>query len=320
MRIVFMGTPEFSLPTLRLLRQAGHDLPAAVTRPDRPRRRRSGPPEPSPVKAEAQLAGILVLAPESVKEPGFIESLRTIGPEAIVVVAFGQILPPEILDLPPRGCINLHASLLPRYRGAAPIARAIMSGEKVTGVTTMKMDSGLDTGDILLQRECAIGLSETSGELERRLASLGAEVLGETLDLEARGTLEPKKQDPDEATQAPSLTRADGRIDWSRNAQDIANQVRGCHPWPLAVTHLRGQAITIHQAEVGFEPVTTGGPRPEPGQVIEAADAIIVQCQGDSRLRLLRIQFPGGNVMTARDALNGRLIRVGETFAETSTA
>ena len=131
--------------------------------------------------------------------------------------------------------------------------------------------------------------------------------------------LEPKKQDPAEATRAPSLTRADGRIDWSRNAQDISNQVRGCHPWPLAVTFLRGQAISIHQAEVGFEPFKTDGPRPSPGEVIGAGDAIVVQCQGDSLLRLLRFQFPGGNVMTARDALNGRLIGVGETFAETSS-
>src|SRR5206468_1624561 len=140
---------------------------------------------------------------------------------------------------------------------------------------------------ILLQRECAIGLTETAGELEHRLSALGAEVLEETLDLEVRGMLEPKKQDPAEATRAPSLTRADGRIDWSRNAQDISNQVRGCHPWPLAVTFLRGQAISIHQAEVGFEPFKTDGPRPSPGEVIGAGDAIVVQCQGDSRLRLL---------------------------------
>ncbi len=318
MRIVFMGTPGFALPSLRQLRRAGHDLSAVVTRPDRPRRRQSGPPEPSPVRVEAEGAGLPVLAPESAREPAFIGSLKGLGPEAIVVVAFGQILPAEILDLPPRGCINLHASLLPRYRGAAPIARAIMSGEKVTGVTTMKMDRGLDTGEILLQRECAIGLSETAGDLERRLADLGAEVLRETLDRAGRGTLEPRKQDPDEATLAPSLTRADGRIDWSRNAQDIANQVRGCHPWPLAVAGLRGRAIAIHRAEVGLAPARTGAPPASPGQIIEAAEAIVVQCQGDSRLRILRLQFPGGTVMTARDAVNGRLIRAGETFAETS--
>src|SRR3989442_14094832 len=268
MRIVFMGTPDFALPSLRLLQRAGHDLPAAVTQPDRPRRRRSGSPGPSPVKVAAQCVGIPVLDPESVKDPTFIESLEAIAAEALVVVAYGQILPPELLDLPPRWCINVHASLLPKYRGAAPVARAIMAGEKVTGVTTMRMDRGLDTGDILLQRECAIGLTETAGELTRRLAELGAEGLLETLDLLARGAIEPKRQNPSEATRAPSLTRQDGRIDWSRNAQEIANQVRGCHPLPLAATCLRGQRVTIHGAEVGFEPVSMSAPRPAPGQVI----------------------------------------------------
>ena len=319
MRIVFMGTPDFALPSLRLLQRAGHELAAAVTQPDRPRRHRAGPPEASPVKAAAQRAGIPVLTPESAKDPALIERLEAIAPEAIVVVAYGQILPPELLDLPARWCINVHASLLPKYRGAAPIARAIMAGEKITGVTTMKMDRGLDTGDILLQRECAIGLTETAGELTRRLAELGAEVLVETLDLLARGAIEPKRQNPSEATRAPSLTRQDGRIDWSRNAQEIANQVRGCHPWPLAATYLRGQRVTIHGAEVGFGPVNMSAPRPAPGQVIAEAEAIVVQCQGDSRLNLLRIQFPGRRVMTAREALNGRLIRVGETFAQTSS-
>jgi len=318
MRIVFMGTPDFALPSLRLLLQAGHDLAAAVTQPDRPRRRRSGTPEPSPVKAAAQRSGVPVLAPESAKDPAFIDRLKAIAPEAIVVVAYGQILPSDVLGLPPRWCINVHASLLPKYRGAAPIARAIMAGERITGVTTMKMDRGLDTGDILLQRECAIGLTETAGELARRLAELGAGVLVETLDLQARGAIEPKGQNPDEATVAPSLTRQDGRIDWSRSAQEIANQVRGCHPWPLAATFLRGQRVTIHRAEVGFEPVKKGAPRPAPGQVVAEAEAIVVQCQGDSRLNLLRIQFPGRKPMTAREALNGRLIRAGETFAQSS--
>src|SRR2546425_1841761 len=311
MRIVFMGTPDFALPSLRLLQRAGHDLPAAVTQPDRPRRRRSGSPGPSPVKVAAQCVGIPVLDPESVKDPTFIESLKAIRPEAIVVVAYGQILPPEILALPPRWCINVHASLLPKYRGAAPIAGAIMAGEKITGVTTVKMDRGLDTGDILLQRECAIGLTETAGELGRRLADLGAEVLVETLDLQARGAIEPRKQKENEATQAPPLTREDGRIDWSRSAQEITNQVRGCNPWPLAVTYLRGEAVTIHRAEVGFEPVKASAPRPAPGQGIADAEAGVGQCQGDSRLNLLPVPLPGRQGMTAREGAHGRLLRVG---------
>jgi methionyl-tRNA formyltransferase len=316
MRIVFFGTPEFAVPSLRALLLAGHEIVSVVSQPDRPRRRRFSNPEPSPVKAEAERAGLRVLTPESIGEPGFTGTLHERGPEVIVVVAYGRILPPEILRIPPRWCINLHASLLPKYRGAAPIARAIMAGEKVTGVTTMKMEQGLDTGDILLQRECAIGLDETAGELALRLADFGATLLAQTLELHARGNLEPRKQDPAEASQAPSLTRADGRIDWSRNAQEIANQVRGCHPWPLAVTFLRDQPVTVHRAEVGFEPVPAREPRPAPGQVIAARDSILVQCQGDSRLRILRVQFPGRKTMTAREAVSGRLIGVGETFAQ----
>lgn len=316
MRLVFMGTPDFAVPALRALGRSGHEILAVVTRPDRPRQSRSSPPEPSPVKAEAQGRGIPVLAPESVREPAVVEHLQGVGPDAIVVVAYGQILPPEILVIPPRWCINLHASLLPKYRGAAPIAHAIMAGEKVTGVTTMKMDRGLDTGDILLQRECAIGLTETAGELGARLAGLGAELLVETLDLHERGALEPRKQNPGEATQAPLLARADGRIDWSRNSQEIANRVRACHPWPLAFSYLRGEPVGIHRAEVSFETRKIPGPRPAPGQIIEAGETIVVQCQGDSRLVILRLQFPGRKEMAARAALNGRLVRVGETFAQ----
>jgi methionyl-tRNA formyltransferase len=316
MRIVFFGTPHFAVPALRSLVLAGHEVASVVTRPDRPRRRRSSPPEPSPIRAEAHRSGLPVLTPESIQDPGFIRTLGELGPEVIVVVAYGRILPPQILSIPPRWSINLHASLLPRYRGAAPIARAIMAGEKVTGLTTMKMDQGLDTGDILLQEECAIGLDETAGELARRLADLGAGLLARTLEAHARGGLEPRKQDPAEASLAPSLTRADGRIDWSRNAQEIANQVRGCHPWPLAVTYLREQPLSVHRAEVSFETMAAHAQQPAPGEVIAAGNAILVQCHGDSRLRVLQVQFPGGKTLTAREAVNGRLIRVGETFAQ----
>jgi methionyl-tRNA formyltransferase len=315
-RITFFGTPDFAVRSLRAVQRAGHEIQAVVTQPDRPRRRRSSAPEPSPLKAEAQRVGLPVLTPETLNDPDFIEKLSEIGPEVIVVAAYGRILPPEILRIPPRWCINLHASLLPKYRGAAPIARAIMAGEKITGVTTMKMDQGLDTGDILLQRECAIGLDETAGELARRLADLGADLLARTLDLHARAALEPRKQDHAEASLAPSLTRSDGRIDWSRNAQEIANQVRGCHPWPLAVTYLRDRPVTVHRAEVSFESGGADTPRPAPGQVIVARDVIVVRCQGDSRLRILQVQFPGRKAMTAPEAVNGRLIRVGEIFAQ----
>ena len=316
MRLVFMGTPDFAVPALDALAWAGHDIRTVVTQPDRPRRSRSSPAEPSPVKRVAQERGIPVLAPESVRDPAVVEQLKGKGPDAMVVVAYGQILPPEILAIPPRGCINLHASLLPKYRGAAPVAHAIMAGEKVTGVTTMKMDRGLDTGDILMQRECAIGLTETAGELSARLAVLGADLLVETLDLLGRGALEPRKQKSDEATLAPSLARADGRIDWSRSSQEIADRVRACHPWPLAFSWLRGVPVSLHRAEVSFETRRLQGPRPAPGQIIGAGDTIVVQCQGDGRLDVLQLQFPGRKVMSAREALNGRLVRIGETFAQ----
>jgi methionyl-tRNA formyltransferase len=316
MRIVFFGTPEFAVPSLRALLGAGHEILAVVTRPDRPRRRQSSSPEPSPVKAESQRAGLHILTPEAIVVPEFIGRLQEIAPETIVVVAYGRILPPVLLSIPNHWCINLHASLLPKYRGAAPIARAIMAGERITGATTIRMDQGLDTGDILLQHECAIGLDETAGELARRLAYLGAELLSRTLELHARNALEPKKQDPDGASLAPSLTRADGTIDWSRGAQDIANQVRGCHPWPLAISYLRGRPVLVHRAEVGLEPAPARAPATAPGQVIALQDAIVVKCQGDTLLRILQIQFPGRKVMTAREAANGRMIRVGETFAQ----
>ena len=314
MRLVFMGTPDFAIPALRALAQAGHEIATVVTQPDRPRRSRSSPPEPSPVRAAAQALGVPVLAPESVKQPAVVEELRAIGPEAVIVVAYGQILPAEVLTIPPRWCINLHASLLPKYRGAAPVAHAILAGEKVTGVTTMKMDRGLDTGDILLQRECAIGLAETAGELTARLAVLGAGLLVETLAVHERGALEPRKQDAAEATQAPSLKRTDGLIDWSRGATEIADRVRAFHPWPLAHSWLRGEPVNLLRAEVGFEDRTPSSPRPAPGQILEAGEAIVVQCQEHGRVRILELQFPGRRAMTARDAVNGRHVRVGDVF------
>ena len=320
MRLVFMGTPDFAVPALRSVHEAGHEIAAVVTRPDRPRRSRSSPPEASPVKAEAARHGLAVLQPLTVRDPGFAEHLASLGPEAIVVVAFGQILPPEILKIPPRWCINLHASILPKYRGAAPIARAIMAGEKVTGCTTIKMDRGLDTGDLLLTRECAIGLDETAGELTGRLAGLGAALLVETLERHARGALEPQRQDAREATQAPALVKEDGRIDWSEGAPEIACRVRGCNPWPLAFTYLLGQAVQILRAEISFEAIRAPRSPIAPGQVIRAeGERILVQCRGEGRLALLQLRFAGRRTMSARDALNGRLVKPGDTFSQTKS-
>jgi len=310
-----MGTPDFAVPSLRSLLSAGAEIAAVVTRPDRPRRRQSSPPEPSPVKAEAERRGLPVLQPVSARDPDLVDRLARLAPDTIVVVAFGQILPPEVLAIPPRWCINLHASILPKYRGAAPIARAILAGEKVTGCTTMKMDRGLDTGDILLRKEGAMGLNETAGGRWASNAKHWDGLLAETLVQHERGALEPRPQDRREASQAPPLTKRDGRIDWSAPAAEIANRVLACNPWPLAHACLNGRPVQILRAEVSFEPLKEGKSRLAPGRVIRAeGERIVVRCQGDSRLALLELRFPGRRAMSARDALNGRLIRPGDTF------
>ncbi len=312
-----MGTPDFAVPSLRALLRVGEEIAAVVTQPDRPRLTRTGPPAPSPVKEEAERHRLPVLQPASPSDPAFLARLRALAPDAIVVVAFGQILPPDLLAIPPRWCINVHASILPRYRGAAPIARAIMAGERVTGITTMKMDRGLDTGDILLQRECAIGLIETAGELAARLAEIGAVLLVETLALHARDALEPRRQDPKLATAAPRLTREDARIDWSRGAEEIACRIRACNPWPVAWSPLHGRRVQLLRAEVSVVPASALPAPAAPGQVIEAGPRrIVVQCRGDSRLAILELRFPGGRTMAAGDAVNGRLLRAGDTFSQ----
>jgi len=327
MRLVFMGTSEFAVPSLRALYDAGHTIAAVVTRPDRPRRRQSDRPAPSPVKKAALPLGLPVLDPAAVREPGFADRLKELTPEIMVVVAYGQILPPEILDIPPRGCINLHASLLPKYRGAAPIARALMAGEKITGVTTMKMNAGVDTGDILLQRDCPVGIGDTTGELTPRLAALGAPLLVETIDRIGRGILEPRRQDQAEASAAPPLKKEDGLIDWTAGAESIANCVRACNPWPVAHTAHRGAIVQILRAEVSFRPPPDlnkeTGPRaaaarPVPGQILAGGGGrLIVACQGESRLEILEMRFPGGRAISARDAVNGRLVRAGEILGAT---
>ncbi len=330
MRLVFMGTSEFAVPALQALYDSGHTIAAVVTRPDRPRRRQSDSPAPSPVKKAALDLGLPVLDPASVRDPGFAELLAALTPEVMVVVAYGQILPPEILGIPPRGCLNLHASLLPKYRGAAPIARALMAGEKITGVTTMKMDAGVDTGDILLQRDCPVGIEDTAGELTPRLAALGAPLLVETIDQLGRGILEPRRQDRAEATTALPLKKEDGLIDWTAHAESIANRVRGCNPWPVAHTTHRGAIVQILRAEVSFRvpPERTGEAgaraattRTVPGQILAGGGGrLIVGCQGGSRMEILEMRFPGGRAISARDAVNGRLVRAGEIFGATTPA
>jgi methionyl-tRNA formyltransferase len=317
MRLVFMGTPEFAVPSLQALARASHHLAAVVTRPDRPRRHAGAPKEPSPVKLEAERQGLSVLEPESLRDPAFLERLREAMPDAVVVVAFGRLLPPEVLELPPRGCINLHGSILPRWRGAAPVARAIMAGDIRTGVCTMLMDRGLDTGDVLMTRATMIERLETAGELSARLATTGAELLVETLAELERGAIRRQPQDAALATLAPPLGRADAAITWDAAAGAIAGRVRGCNPWPVASAGLHGRRVQILRAvEVvtGVEG-TSHDPAPDPGRVVEAAhDRIVIACAGGTRVAILELRFPGGRILGARDALNGRLVRAGDRF------
>jgi len=315
MRVVFMGTPAFAVPSLERLAATEHALPLVITRPDRPRRHGASKPEPTPVKERAQALGLDVAEPESLRDPAVLEMLASVRPEVIVVVAFGQILPEPVLALPARGAVNVHASLLPRWRGAAPIARAILAGDTVTGVTTMQMERGLDTGPILLERRSDIGPDETAGELTVRLAGLGADLLIETLDSLELGLLTPRPQDEARATWAPPLRREDGRIDWKQDAAAIAARVRGCLPWPVAEAGLREGRVQILAAS----PLSPGAAAPagstaapEPGAVLETGETVVVACGGGTRLGIRSLRMPGRRAVTAREAVNGRLIAPGD--------
>ncbi len=315
MRLIFMGTPEFAVPSLAALADAGHDIGAVITRPDRPRRRRSSSPEPSAIKREAQQRGLPVFQPGSIRHAAFDGRVRALDPEIIIVVAFGAMLPRSLLKIPPRGCVNVHASLLPRHRGAAPIARSIMQGDPRTGVTTMQMDEGLDTGAILLQEACDIGVRETAGELTGRLAAVGADLLIRTVARLQAGTLTSVKQDSSRATQAPPLRKDEGRFDWNGEAESIAFLIRGCNPWPTAVALLRGESVQMLRAEVS--PDRPGERETAPPGAVVALDRrrILVRCGGEALLAITELRFAGRKAMSAQDAVNGRLIEVGETFA-----
>src|SRR5271163_206573 len=245
MRVVFCGTPHFSVPTLKhLLAQPDFQIGATITQPDRPRGR-GQEVSFSPVKETAMAAGIPVYQPEKIRAPEAQELLQQLAPDVIVIIAYGQIIPARLLPIPKLGWINLHASLLPKYRGAAPFNWAIVNGETTTGVTSMRIDAGMDTGEILLRKEMEIGPAETAPELTARMSELGAPLIAETLRGLAAGTLVPKPQAHEHASNAPMLKKEDGRIDWSRSAHEIFNRIRGFAPWPGAYTSFRGQTCHI---------------------------------------------------------------------------
>jgi methionyl-tRNA formyltransferase len=323
MRLVFMGTPETAVPTLRRCLEDGHEIVAVWTQPDRPAGRGNRLSAP-PVKEFAVSRGLTVHQPAKIKTDEARELFVSHEADACVVVAYGRILPASFLDAPRRGCINVHFSLLPKYRGAAPVNWAIVRGEIETGVTTMRMDEGLDTGALYLQRALPIGDDETAPQVLARLAPLGAELLGETL---ARlDELEPRPQREEDATHAPILRREDGLIDWNASAFEIDRRARGFQPWPNAHTHFRGQRLVIYHTV----------PRNAPGEPASGAQAddiataqadattlageiraahgddLEVACGGSTRLRLSEVQLEGKRRMNARDFINGMRVRAGE--------
>lgn len=300
MRIVFMGTPEFAVPSLRQLIADGHEIVCVLTQPDKPKNR-GMKLMPSPLKVVAMEHQIEVYQPATLKSGEALERLSALKPELIVVAAYGKILPKEILDLPRLGCINVHSSLLPRYRGAAPINWAILNGETETGVTIMYMAEGLDTGDIISQRATAIDPDETVESLHDRLALLGAELLGETVAAIGAGTAQRVPQNDAESCYAPMLSRQLSPIDFSRSAHEIHNQVRGLIPWPATTMEIKGQTFKIFAVEETGMDSTQGA-----GTLLGAdKQGINVVCGDGKVLRILELQAPGKKRMRAVDYLRG---------------
>ena len=314
MVIVFAGTPEFAVPSLEMLAGGPHRIAAVYTRSDRPagRGRRTAP---SPVKSAAVDLGLPVEQPESLRDRAARERLAAYRPDLVVTAAYGLILPPDVLGVPPAGCINVHASLLPRWRGAAPVQHALLAGDAETGVTIMQMDTGVDTGGILLARACPVRPDDTAGSLTERLARLGAEALAEAMTGLAAGRIAPRAQDASAATHAPRIRKADALLDWSCDARDLERRVRAFDPWPTAFTLAGEEPLRILRAEALVD-APPHRPAPAPGTVLRAgAPGIEVQA-GSGRLRILRLQRPGRQPMNAREFLNGRRLEPGQRLGE----
>lgn len=318
MQIVFAGSPDFAIPTLERLVGQGHDIRAVITQPDRPVGREQQL-QPPPVKQAALGLGLRVFQPEKIKSPEARAFLEEIKPEAVVVVGYGQILPPWLLELPRYGCVNLHASLLPAYRGAAPIQWAIANGETKTGITTMLMDPGMDTGPILLQWETEIGPEETAVPLAERLSVAGADLMMETLQGLEAGKLVAQPQDNSRASRAPLLKKEDGLIDWNWSAQQIFNRIRGFLPWPGAYTGFRGKKLQIWRAKPSLGQLADqsrdrkGADNvPSPGQLLVHGDALHVACGEGTALELLEVQLEGRRRMAATDFIHGSHPQTGE--------
>lgn len=311
MRIVFCGTPSFALPSLKhLLAQQDVEVLAVVTQPDRPRGR-GQQVSFSPVKEVALAANIPVYQPEKIRAPEAHQFLEKLAPDCVVIIAYGQIIPARLLPLAKHGWINLHASLLPKYRGAAPINWAIANGETKTGITTMRIDAGMDTGEVLLQHEVEIDASETSPELTARLAEAGAPLMAETLRRLAAGTIIPQPQNNAGATTAPLLKKEDGRIDWTRSSQEIANRIRAFTPWPGAFTTFRSQSCHLWGEAVSNE--KTDQP---PGTMLWDGNELRVACGGTTVLRVTAVKQEGRKQISAREFANGARLKIGELFSQ----
>lgn len=310
MRLIFLGTPSFAVPTLEAVARK-HEVISAVTQPDRPKGR-GQELAASAVKQAAVRLGLPVYQPERIRKPEAQAHLAAIAPEIMIVVGYGQIIPQSVIDMAPRGIVNVHASLLPKYRGAAPIQWAIVNGETRTGVTTMQINAGLDTGDILLERETEIGPKETALELGERLAVMGAELLIETLDGLAGGAITPRKQDDAQASHAPILKKEDGAISWNEPARAIHNRVRGMLPWPGAHTRFRAQLLHIWRARVESDRTALA-----PGHVVSGA-GFRVACGDGSVLELLEVQMEGRKRMSGEAFANGQHLSEKDILGEQS--
>lgn len=307
MKLIFMGTPDFAAVSLKKLIEKGYEILAVFTQTDKPKGR-GNKLAFSPVKELALEQSIPIYQPKTLKDGQYDEIIREYAPDAIAVAAYGKILPRSILDIPPLGCVNLHGSLLPKYRGAAPIQRSVLNGDKITGVTTMLMADGIDTGDMLEKVEAEIGENETAGELFDRLAEIGAELFAHTLGELAENRLTPQKQNEAEATYAPMLSKAEGVIDFSKPAEQVHNLIRGLSDWPCAVAYLNGKRLKIYKSEITTPPSSEEF---ECGEIIDTKN-FIVACGNKTAVKLTSVQYDGSKRMGGCEFLRGRRTEVGE--------
>lgn len=310
MKIAFMGTPDFSVECLKALAESKHEVVGVFCQPDKPVGRKQELKMPD-VKIEALKHNFRIFQPTSLKNGKGVELLKQIEPDLVIVVAYGKILPQDVLDYPKYGCINIHASVLPKYRGASPIHHSVLNGDAETGVTSMQMDAGVDTGDILLVKKISIGINDTTLEMFEKLSVLGAQTMLETIDALEKGELKPKKQNEAEATHAGMLSKEDGDVDWSESAFSVHNKIRGLYSWPGAYTKLDGKILKLHSSVLSDK---TGNNIP--GEVVDTNGRIVVACGDNKCIELKTVQLEGKKRMDAVSFLNGRKLEKGTVLGK----